>query len=228
MSVPDRTDAPDTTPDAEPAPATGPSLVFDEQARTHSLLEDVLGLLTGTFVVALGLSLLRAAGAVTGGTAGLALLVDYASEWPFWLIYALINLPFAALAIWKKGWSFTIRTALSIGLVSAFSAVNPMMIPLGVVDPIYATLAGNLLCGVGMLILFRHRSSLGGVTIIALILQERTGFRAGWTTMAFDVLIVVTALLVVPWQSVLISAAGAVLLNLVLALNHRPGRYIGR
>ena len=78
-----------------------------------------------------------------------------------------------------------------------------------------------------MLILFRHRSSLGGVTIIALVVQDRTGFRAGWTMMIFDVLIVTAALLVVPWQSVLISAAGVVLLNLVLALNHRPGRYIG-
>lgn len=203
------------------------SLVFDEQSTAHTVLEDILGLLSGTFAVALGLSLLRAAGAVTGGTAGLSLLVDYASPWPFWLIYALINLPFAALAIWKKGWNFTIRTTLSIGLVSTFSALNPLYLPIGDVEPIYATLAGNLLCGIGMLILFRHRSSLGGVTIIALVVQDRTGFRAGWTMMIFDVLIVTAALLVVPWQSVLLSAAGVVLLNLVLALNHRPGRYIG-
>ena len=222
MTTPD--DADTELDSAHPKTA---SLVFDEQSQAHSVIEDVLGLLSGTFAVALGLSLLRAAGAVTGGTAGLALLVDYASPWPFWLIYALINLPFAALAIWKKGWSFTIRTALSIGLVSTFSALNPQLLPVGEVQPIYATLAGNLLCGIGMLILFRHRSSLGGVTIIALVVQDRTGFRAGWTMMIFDVLIVTAALLVVPWQSVLISAAGVVLLNLVLALNHRPGRYIG-
>ena len=30
-----------------------------------------------------------------------------------------------------------------------------------------------------------------------------------------------------PWEVVLISAGGAVVLNLVLAMNHRPGRYIG-
>lgn len=45
--------------------------------------------------------------------------------------------------------------------------------------------------------------------------------------MIFDVLIVLSALLVVPWTNVLMSAVGAVLLNLVLALNHRPGRYLG-
>ena len=42
-----------------------------------------------------------------------------------------------------------------------------------------------------------------------------------------DVLIIGAALLVVPVWSVVLSAAGAVVLNLVLALNHRPGRYIG-
>ena len=30
-----------------------------------------------------------------------------------------------------------------------------------------------------------------------------------------------------PLPGVLLSAAGAVLLNAVLALNHRPGRYLG-
>ena len=40
----------------------------------HSFAENVLGVLTGTFVVSLGLLFLTTSGAVTGGTAGLALL----------------------------------------------------------------------------------------------------------------------------------------------------------
>jgi uncharacterized membrane-anchored protein YitT (DUF2179 family) len=178
-------------------------------------------------VAALGLTLLRTAGSVTGGTAGLALLFDYATAWPLWLIYAAVNLPFAVLAIWKKGWDFTIRTVLSIGLVSAFTVVNQLYLPLDRIDPVYGTLAGNLLAGVGLLILFRHRASLGGINIIALLVQEKTGFRAGWLQLIADVVIIAAALFVLPWPSVLLSAAGAVVLNVVLALNHRPSRYIG-
>ncbi|WP_436035359.1 YitT family protein [Microbacterium sp. LjRoot45] len=223
---------PDSTPvvDAaasDPDPTTGPSLVFDAKATEHSVVEDVLGILTGTFVASLGLHLLHAAHAVTGGTAGLSLLLGYATPWPFWVLFAVINLPFAALAVWKKGWDFTIRTAVSIALVSAFAVVHQAFLPIVEIEPIYAVLAGNLLAGVGVLILFRHRSSVGGVHIIALLLQERLGIRAGWSLMVFDVLVIVAALLVVPWPIVLLSAAGAVLLNLVLALNHRPGRYLG-
>lgn len=207
---------------------TGPSLVFDTKAQEHSAVEDILGILTGAFAASLGLYLLNAVHAVTGGTAGLSLLLGYGTVWPFWALFAVINVPFAVLAVWKKGWDFTIRTVVSIGLVSGFAVVHENFLPLGAVDPVYGTFAGNLLAGVGVLILFRHRSSVGGVQIVALLLQERTGMRAGWTLMVFDVLVIVAALLVVPWPMVLLSAGGAVLLNLVLALNHRPGRYLGR
>ncbi len=217
-----------SAPEPDADPTTGPSLVFDQKATQHSLLEDVLGILTGTFAVSFGLYLLHSSDAVTGGTAGLSLLLGYATAWPFAVLFAVVNLPFAALAIWKKGWDFTIRTVISIALVSAFSLVHPAMLRIEELGPVYGVLAGNLFAGIGLLILFRHRSSLGGINIIALLVQERTGFRAGWTQMLFDVVIVLAAVLVVPWQNVLLSAGGAVLLNLVLALNHRPGRYIGR
>ena len=211
----------------EPDPTTGPSLVFEEKTQEHGIVEDALGLLTGTFLVSMGLHLLHAAHAVTGGTAGLSLLLGYATAWPFWLLFLVINAPFALLAVWRRGWDFTVRTLVCIGAVSGWALVHDALFPVAWIEPWYGTLAGNLLAGVGVLILFRHRASVGGINIIGLEIQDRTGFRAGWTMMIFDVLIVLSALLVVPWTNVLMSAVGAVLLNLVLALNHRPGRYLG-
>jgi len=219
-------DAVTTPPEADPT--TGPTLVFEAKSQDHSVGEDILGILTGTFLVSLGLHLLHAAHAVTGGTAGLSLLLGYATGWPFGVLFAVINVPFALLAVWRRGWDFTLRTVVSVALVLAFAPLHDLLFPIGGLEPLYGTLAGNLLAGVGVLILFRHRSSVGGINIIGLEIQDRTGFRAGWTMMIFDVIIVALALLVVPWTNVLMSAAGAVLLNLVLALNHRPGRYLGR
>jgi uncharacterized membrane-anchored protein YitT (DUF2179 family) len=215
--------------DSEPASveAAEPTMVFDAQATRHGIAEDVLGIATGTFAASFGLSLLHASDAVTGGTAGLALLLGYATAWPFPLVFAVVNLPFAFLAIWKKGWDFTIRTAISIALVSGFTIVIDTFFEIGSVQPLFGVLAGNLFAGIGLLILFRHRASLGGVNIIALVVQDATGFRAGWTQMIFDVCIIAAALAVVPWVNVVLSVIGAALLNLVLVLNHRPGRYIG-
>lgn len=208
--------------------STGPSLVLEEKATPHTFADDALGILTGTFAASLGLYLLNTSGAVTGGTAGLSLLLGYVTAWPFWLLFAVVNLPFAALAVFKKGWDFTVRTAIAIALVSGFSVLHQALFRIDWLEPVYGTLAGNLLAGIGLLILFRHRASLGGINVIALLLQERSGIRAGWTQMAFDVAIILAAALVVPWPNVLMSAGGAVLLSLILAINHRPGRYIGR
>lgn len=193
----------------------------------HSLLEDALGLLTGTFVVSLGLFLLQSVGAVTGGTAGLSLLVSYAVDLPFGWLFALVNLPFFALAIWKKGWDFTLRTGLSIALVPLFSSLQAAMFGTIDVPTLFGVLGGNVLAGVGLLIVFRHRSSIGGFNIVALVAQERLGWRAGYVQMALDTAVVLLALTVVEPLTVLVSAVGAALLNLVLALNHRPGRYMG-
>ncbi|UUL77831.1 YitT family protein [Pseudarthrobacter sp. Fe7] len=196
-------------------------------AVRHSVVEDVLGILTGSFAASLGLFLLKSSGAVTGGTAGLALLLSYSVALPFGVIFFTVNLPFFALAVWKKGWNFALRTGAAITLVSLMASLHPAALGPLRLDPVYGMLGGNLLAGVGLLILFRHLSSLGGFNILALLLQEKLDWRAGYVQMVLDVAIVLASLVLVPPLMVLLSAAGATLLNLILALNHRPGRYLG-
>ena len=205
-----------------------PLQALPEPALRHGLVEDVFGLLTGTFVASLGIYLLKTAHAVTGGTAGLALLVSYGSGWSFGVLFFLINLPFFALAVKTKGIDFSVRTLLSIALVSGFAYLHPLMLPTTGLNPIYAVGVGNLLAGVGILVVFRHRSSLGGFNVVALLCQERLGWRAGYVQMALDVAVVLAFAVVTHDVALsLASAAGAVLLNLVIAMNHRPGRYTG-
>ncbi|HET7724996.1 MAG TPA: YitT family protein [Propionibacteriaceae bacterium] len=193
----------------------------------HGRLEDAFGLLSGTFVASLGIYLLHSAHAVTGGTAGLSLLVSYGTHLSFSLVYVLVNLPFLALALRRKGWNFTIRTLVSIVLVSAFALLHPLAMPEMRLNVPYAVVVGNLLAGVGMLMLFRHHSSLGGLNTLALLAQERFGWRAGYVQLALDATIIAASLTIVSPLVVALSAAGAVVLNLVLAFNHRPGRYLG-
>jgi len=191
----------------------------------HTPLEDVLGVLTGTWLASLGLHLLHEAHAVTGGTAGLSLLITYAVPWSLSIVLVLVNLPFFVLAVWKKGWGFTARSVVAVALLSVFTALHAELVPAPDLEPLYGIVTGNLLAGVGILILFRHGSSLGGFSVLALIAQEQAGLRAGYVQMVLDVLVVVGALLVVPVGGVLLSALGAVILNVVLAFNHRPERY---
>ncbi len=41
-------------------------------------------------------------------------------------------------------------------------------------NPIHAAVAGGILIGLGLLILFRHRTSLGGIDLLALYAQDQS------------------------------------------------------
>ncbi len=193
----------------------------------HRPYEDALALLVGTALVALGLTIYAQATLLTGSTAGLALLVQYAGGLPFAPVFFVLNLPFYALALMHMGWKFTLRTFCAVLLVSLLASRTGHWIGFSRLDPLYATLIGGTIIGVGLLILFRHRASLGGVNILVLFLQERFGLRAGYVQLAIDAAILLGGLFVVPAEKVALSLLGALAINLVLALNHRPGRYVG-
>ncbi|MCK9801275.1 hypothetical protein BK634_14605 [Pseudomonas chlororaphis] len=194
-------------------------------AARHTLLEDGLALLIGTLMVSFGVLLLRQVGALTGGTAGLAFLAHYGFQVSFGTAFFLINLPFYYLAIRRMGWAFTLKTFCAVALVSVFSDLHARFIHIDQLQPLYAVLLGNLIMGLGFIVLFRHKASLGGVNILALYLQDRFGIRAGKLQMAVDVMVVLASLYVVSLPLLLVSIAGAVVLNLIIAMNHRPHRY---
>ncbi len=197
----------------------------ESQKLSHTLLEDVLAIVMGTLMVSFGVILLRQSGALTGGTAGMAFLLHYLTHVSFGTAFFLINLPFYWLAIRRMGWQFTLKTFCAVGLVSLFSDLHPLFIHVDHLQPFYATLFGNMIMGIGFIVLFRHKASLGGVNILALFLQDKYGIRAGKFQMGVDAVIVLASLFVVSLPMLLASVAGAFLLNLIIAMNHRPGRY---
>jgi uncharacterized membrane-anchored protein YitT (DUF2179 family) len=192
----------------------------------HRPHEDAQALLTGTLFVAFGVVLFGHVGLLTGGTAGLAFLVHYATGWSFSAVFFLINLPFYALAWQRMGARFTVKTFAAVGLLSLLAHRVPGWIEIGALAPGFAALAGGLLMGAGMLMLFRHRASLGGFNVLVLYLQERFGWRAGHLQMALDCAIVLAAFWVRTPSQIAWSVLGAVVLNMTLAINHRPGRYM--
>lgn len=197
-----------------------------QPALRHGLYEDAQALLTGTLFVSLGVVMFGHTGLLTGGTAGVAFLLHYATGWNFGLVFFLINLPFYGLAWKRMGKRFTFKTFTSVGLMAMFSNLVPQLVHFDQLNPVFTAVLGGLLMGTGMLILFRHRSSLGGFNVLVLYLQERFGWRAGRIQMALDCSIVLCAFALTDWQHIALSVLGAVVLNQTLATNHRAGRYM--
>jgi uncharacterized membrane-anchored protein YitT (DUF2179 family) len=192
----------------------------------HSLFEDAQAFVLGAAMCALGVEFLRGNGLVTGQTAGLAVLLSYVAPWSFGVLFVLVNLPFWALALARMGLRFTLRSVIAVGLLALFSELLPGALVFERLDPaVGAALAGACI-GLGLIVLFRHGASLGGVGVLALWLQERTGFRAGWTQLGFDAVLFAAALAVMDPVLVAWSLLGAVIVNLIVAVNHRRDRYI--
>ncbi|THF66569.1 YitT family protein [Pseudothauera nasutitermitis] len=196
-------------------------------APRHTLFEDIQGLLAGTLFVALAVLFFKQAGLLFGGTAGLTLLAHYATGWNFGLLYFFVSMPFYVFAVRALGWAFTIKTFFAVALLSVLSELLPHFIHLDWMHPVFAALMGGQLAGAGLLMLIRHQSSLGGVGVLAVWLQRTRGWNAGTVQLVADALILSVALIwLSPWL-VAISALGAVAVNMVIAINHRPGRYFG-
>ena len=197
------------------------------QPERHSAYEDAIAIVVGTLFMALGVVIYTKAVLLAGSTAGLALLLQYATGIGFWWLFFAINLPFYILAVKKLGWAFTLRTFAAVTLVSIFSRLTSELISFSHLDPLYAAVMGGALSGTGLLILFRHRTGLGGINVVAIYLQDRFGLRAGYFQLAVDLAILSAAFFVIPLDRLALSVLGAVVVNMTLAINHRPGRYLG-
>ena len=193
----------------------------------HSWFEDAQALFTASLFISLGYGLLKQAHLLSGGTAGVALLLTRLTPFSFGQLFVALNLPFFWLAVRQMGWAFTIKTFVSIGLVSLAADRLDLVMAFDRVAPLYAAVMGGSCIGIGLLILFRHQACLGGLNVLAIWLQERRGVRAGVFQLVVDSLVVVASLFVVPPSTILLSVVGSVALNMVLAVNHRPGRYLG-
>lgn len=189
------------------------------------LQDDAQGLLTGTLFAAFGIFLMQQVGLVPGGTVGIALLLHYASGIDLGIALFAANLPFFAFAWLRMGRAFAVRTALSVTLLSVLSWWLPRAVSLQQIAGPLAAVLGGLLCGAGILFLFRHGASLGGLNVLALRLQDRLGWPAGKVQMALDAAIVLAGgWFAGDWRRLGLSVLAVVVLNLVLVYNHRAGR----
>jgi uncharacterized membrane-anchored protein YitT (DUF2179 family) len=175
--------------------------------------------------VALAVLFFQATGLLTGGTTGLAFLIHYGSGWQIGGILFVINLPFYIFGYKAMGPTFTVKTFVAVGLLSAYVEMLPRWLEIQNVQPLFGAIIGGLLAGTGILILIRHGASLGGVTIMAIYLQKARHWRAGLVQMALDASILVCGIWLLQPGKVALSIVGAVALNMVIAVNHRTGRY---
>lgn len=195
-------------------------------AQRHSPLDDTQGIAFGVTMAGLGMHVLTHMGFVTGQTAGIAVLLTHLTGLPFPLVYFAVTLPFLGIAWRRMGLGFAVKTLLTTSALTGLVAVLPQWIELGRIEPAVAAILTGLLFGIAALAAIRHGGSFGGLSILWIELQDRTGFRAGTAQLLSDVVIFALAALIVPLETLVYSFLGAAVFSLFLAVNHRRDRYV--
>lgn len=146
-------------------------------------------ILLGCLITSMGTVILQHAHVMTGGTAGLSLMLSYLLAVPFGLVFFMINIPFYVLSIMIMGWNFTLSTIVAVTLLSMMTGLD-RLIPAFSIPTAVGAVGGGLVIGLGLSLLFMNRTSLGGTNILALILQKKLNWNPGKLNFLFDFVVV--------------------------------------
>ncbi|PID37052.1 MAG: membrane protein [Rhodobacterales bacterium] len=196
--------------------------------ESHSVFEDSFALATACVLMTLSVGMLKSAGLFTGQLAGAALVLSYWTGLSFGTLFFVTNLPFYTFALLQMGWKFTLKTFIAVSIVSLCVDLSASLITYDFANPALAAIAGGATAAVGLLVLFRHGMTLGGIGITGLYLQDRFGIKAGHVQLGFDAVVFGFAVFLFPPSVVAYSFLGAIIVNVLIAINHRRDRYVAR
>jgi uncharacterized membrane-anchored protein YitT (DUF2179 family) len=143
------------------------------KSKFGDMLINLIGIALGSFIYACGISLfLDPNNLAPGGASGLAIIFNRITGLETGTLYFIINVPIMLLGLWKYGVRFIATTFFSILINSYFTNI---LAGVGALtsDPLIATMAGSVLVGVGVAIVFKSRATTGGTDIIVKVLHDK-------------------------------------------------------
>lgn len=123
------------------------------------------------------------------------------------IIAFAFNVPVAIVGWFWAGKKFTILSFLNNFLASFLQVTMPKT-TLVSHDPILAALFGGILIGVAIGITFKLGFSTGGMDIVAMAVQKRTGRSIGFINLAINGVVVLLAGAFIGWQNAMYTVIG--------------------
>ncbi|RIP36976.1 YitT family protein [Staphylococcus gallinarum] len=166
-------------------------------------LKNICFCILGTFLIAIGINtFVIASNLGEGGTVGISLNLKYTLGWSPAITSFVINVILIAI-----GWKFLSKTTAVYTLItvvssSLFIGLTENLI-LNIDSDFINTVFSGVLIGIGSGFVISARSTLGGTSVIAKIINKYSEIKTSQALFILDTLIVVSFLLVLPVQNVL-------------------------
>jgi uncharacterized membrane-anchored protein YitT (DUF2179 family) len=134
----------------------------------------------------------------TGGVTGVGALVFFSSGIPVAVTYFSINCLLLVISIKIFGFRFSIKTIVSVVLLTFFLSVAQTVIkePLVKGEPFMSCILGGVMCGLGLGLVFNFKGSTGGTDIVALIIHKYRNISIGKALLICDLSIICSSYIV--------------------------------
>lgn len=185
----------------------------------EQLVKKLSLVIIGLILTSAGIKILSISNLTFGGTAGIASMLNYVSDYSWGVWFFIVNLPFFMISLQKLGKWFTLSSLLSITAISAIRDALDMLALPEMSNMVAGSFLAGTFIGVGVTLVLNNGSSLGGIHILALYLDEQFKVNRGITIFICDVLIIVCAIAMVGWMNGLISIISIVVASSII------GRY---
>ena len=154
--------------------------------------------LLGSFIFAVSLQCFSAPNQIApGGVSGLCIVVNYLTGMPMGVLSMLMNVPLLLIGWRFLGTRFTVRTLITVAIMSVVLDVTALFLPTYTGNMLLASIFGGVLLGAGMGLIFMRGSTTGGTDIICKLLQKWfPHIQLGKIVIAVDVVVVALAALV--------------------------------
>ena len=165
----------------------------------HSELKNILLILMGSLLLALGVVLFFVGNNITtGGSPGLALLLHHITGYSIGSMMFAFNLLLLIAGFKYLGKAFALRTVAAIVLTSFFIDFFIQVLALkSVTDELFlAAVFGGIMVGAGVGLILRASASAGGSTIIAKIVAAHSEIKPSQIILLMDVLIIILSVYV--------------------------------
>jgi uncharacterized membrane-anchored protein YitT (DUF2179 family) len=162
-----------------------------------SLTKDVLMITIGSLCYALALTILAIPNNLTeGGVPGAAIILHYAFDWSPGIVTFILTSIIMVIGYRSLPKRAVLLSILTVPLISIFIYVTEDLVDsLG--DPLVSAIFAGFFIGIGCGLIFRTGSSMGGTSLIAIMLHKGLGWDMVRTIFVLDTLIVLSGYFVI-------------------------------
>lgn len=179
-------------------------------------------IITGGVLSAMGYVLFQVPHNIAaGGVSGLGIIVNHLTGFPVGMFFLLFNIPLFVLGFfWLGRWQFIWSSSVAVLTFSVsadiFSYFMPIWMPNHPVtsDGLLSAIYAGVLYGLGTGLIYRFGGTIGGTSITARIIYNKTGYPLSQSYLYTDLAVILIAGIIFPVETALLAVITLILVGI--------------